>query len=324
MIQSKLVFHAWQLLAAYGLDVILGDPPSWPHPVRWIGSLVNRAERVFYRPEGSPDARRLAGFLCWGSVVAITGGAALLVLALAGFLLPTVLSGAVAVWIAYTTLATRSLHQESRKVAAALELGDIPLARQRLSNIVSRETGGLDEKDIVRALLETVSENFSDGVAAPLFYLALGGPAAAVLYKAVNTMDSMLGYMNDRYRFFGWFAAKADDAANWAPARLSGLLLVGAAALLKMDARNAWRIMRRDAGKMKSPNAGRPEAAAAGALGIQLGGPSTYFGELVHKPTLGDAERPCTIERYNAMIRLMYTASLLALAAALALRSIIS
>jgi adenosylcobinamide-phosphate synthase len=168
--------------------------------------------------------------------------------------------------------------------------------------------------------VETVSENLSDGIVAPLFFLALGGPVAAMVYKAMNTMDSMVGYMNDRYRYFGWFAARADDLANWIPARLSGLLLVGAAALMKRDWRRAWTTMRRDARKMKSPNAGYPEAAAAGALHVQLGGVNVYFGQPVEKPTLGDPGDPLTLDVYNSMIRLMYFTSALGVVLALGIR----
>jgi adenosylcobinamide-phosphate synthase len=183
--------------------------------------------------------------------------------------------------------------------------------------IVSRDTGKLEEGDILRAVVETVAENISDGIVAPLVYLALGGPVAALLYKAVNTMDSMVGYQNDRYRYFGSWAARIDDLANWVPARLSGLILVGAAACLKLDRGSAWQVMRRDARKMKSPNAGYPEAAAAGALGVQLGGVNFYFGQAVEKPTLGDARRPMTLDTYRRMVRLMYLASLAAFGMAL-------
>jgi adenosylcobinamide-phosphate synthase len=198
-------------------------------------------------------------------------------------------------------------------VAAALRRSDLPAARQYLSRLVSRETAHMSEEDILRALLETVSENLSDGVVAPLFYLGLGGPVLAMAYKAVSTMDSMVGYRNDRYRYFGTCAARADDVANWVPARLTGLLLVAAAACWQLDWRAAWRIMRRDGRKLKSPNAGIPEAAVAGALGVCLAGPNIYFGEVVEKAYLGDPAQPVSVQAYHQMIRLLYSVSLFAM-----------
>jgi adenosylcobinamide-phosphate synthase len=280
-------------------------------------------ERALHREGAGPAMQRAAGFLFWLAVVVVVAVATSLSIWAASFV-SHFIGAAVSVWIGYTALATRSLHSESRKVADALAEGDLPKARERLSMIVSRETSGLEEKDIVRALVETVSENLSDGVVAPLLCLAVGGPVGAMVYKAINTMDSMVGYMSDRYRDFGWFAAKADDVVNWIPARLSGLAIIWAARLLQLDALEAHRVMTRDAGKMKSPNAGFPEAAAAGALRVQLGGANVYFGETVEKPTLGDPHRPLTLGIYREMVRLMYTASALSLVVALILQMILS
>jgi adenosylcobinamide-phosphate synthase len=282
-----------------------------PHPVRWIGQLISRVEKALYPARAvSPVRMRFCGFALWILVIGAVALGAFVFLARWNFF-PTV-GALAAIWLAYTTLATRSLHDESRQVAEALRAGDLELARLRLSFIVSRETSELDSNAILRALVETVSENISDGIVAPLFYLALGGPMGAILYKAVNTMDSMLGYKNERYRFFGSFAARADDVVNWIPARISGWLMVGACACMGMDWRAAARIMKRDAGKMTSPNAGYPESAAAGGLGVQLGGANCYFGEIVEKPLLGDPVVPITMETYERMIRLMYLASGLA------------
>jgi adenosylcobinamide-phosphate synthase len=232
----------------------------------------------------------------------------------------SVLGHVVLIWLAYTCLATRSLHRESRKVIDALRLGDLEDARKRVARIVSRDTDQLEEKEILRAVIETVSENISDGIVAPLFYLALAGPLGGIVYKTVNTMDSMLGYLNDRYRHFGWCAARTDDVANWIPSRLSGLLIVGAAAFLKLNWSGAWHVMRRDAHKMKSPNAGFPESAAVGALNVQVGGANIYFGKRVEKPTLGDPHNPLTLDTYRSIIRIMYATSLLALLLALGIR----
>ncbi len=318
-----MAFSSWSLAAAYGLDLLLGDPQGWPHPIRWIGSLISVMERALHREGAGPAMQRAAGFLFWLAVVVVVAVATSLLIWAASFV-SHFIGVAVSVWIGYTALATRSLHSESRKVADALAEGDLPKARERLSMIVSRETSGLEEKDIVRALVETVSENLSDGVVAPLLCLAVGGPVGAMVYKAINTMDSMVGYMNDRYRDFGWFAAKADDVVNWIPARLSGFAIIWAARLLQLDALEARRVMIRDAGKMKSPNAGFPEAAAAGALRVQLGGANVYFGETVEKPTLGDPHRPLTLGVYQEMARLMYAASALSLVVALILQMILS
>jgi len=304
-------FLPWHLAAAYALDLLVGDPEWSPHPVRWIGRVIAWSERLLYDASASPLLLRASGALLWAMVIAIVFCAANVLLGLTRY------AGAIAtdvllIWLAYTTLATRSLHRESSLVAAAVERGDIDAARNSLSRIVSRDTTSLGEPDILRAAVETVSENISDGIVAPLFYLALFGPVGALVYKAVNTMDSMLGYTSERYRYFGWWAARADDVVNWIPARLSGWLLVGAAACSGRNWRRAMRVMLRDAGKMKSPNAGYPEASAAGALEIQLGGTNTYFGQSVEKPRLGDPIRPITLETYKAMIRLMYLTSGLA------------
>lgn len=276
-------------------------------------------ERFFRQDGASPLRQRTFGFGFWLAVMMAVTGAALVAREVF-FSIHTLLGDLFLIWLGASCLATRSLHQESALVARALAARDIPGARETLARIVSRDTSQLEEKDIVRALVETVSENLSDGVIAPLLYLSIAGPVGGIAYKAVNTMDSMVGYVNDRYRYFGWFAARADDMAGWVPARLSGLCLVAAALCLGRDWRQSWRIMTRDAKKMKSPNAGYPEAAAAGALGVQLGGTGIYFGRPVRKPVLGDGEKPLTLEVYASMIRLMYGASLLAFVAALGIR----
>lgn len=317
-----MIFHAGHLAIAYAADLVLGDPHGWPHPVRWIGCLIGRVEKMLYGVKASPAMQRFAGSVFWLTVVAVVSVTTLLFLALCSGIHQR-LGEAAAIWIAYTTLATRSLHRESAKVADALRRGDLQLAREQVGMIVSRDTSQLEERDILRAAIETVAENISDGIVAPLFYLALGGPVAAMAYKAVNTMDSMVGYLNDRYRYFGWFAARADDVLNWIPARLSGFAIAGAAVFLRLDAKNALRIMRRDARKMKSPNAGFPESAAAGALGLQLGGTNVYFGQPVEKPTLGDPLHPLTLEAYDATIRLMYATSLVTFFAAAGLRCLL-
>lgn len=306
----------WLVPAALILDLLLGDPRALPHPVVWIGGLIGRLELFL---TAIMTQRRLAGIILTVGTVGVTGFLVWGCLALAGAFHP-VLQGLLAVWLAFTTLALRGLHMESLNVVRWLEAGDLVEARRALSTIVGRQTAEMDEPAILRACIETVAENTSDAVVAPLFYLFLGGPIAGLMYKAASTLDSMVGYMNERYREFGWASARLDDLLNLIPARLTALLMLAAAALLGLRSGGAWHILRRDAGKPKSPNAGWPEAAAAGALGIQLGGAAVYFGERVEKPTLGNPDRPVSIAVYKEMIRLMYLTAFLAVALGMALQ----
>ena len=222
-------------------------------------------------------------------------------------------------WCAQS-LAARGLAEESRKVCDALRAGDLPAARSAVARIVGRDVEHLDEEGVAKAAVETVAENASDGVAAPLLYIALGGAPLALFYKAINTMDSMLGYRNDRYLYFGRAAARLDDAANWLPSRIAALFWVAAAALTGQDAAGAFRIWRRDARRHQSPNAGQTESACAGSLGIQLGGEAWYFGKRVEKSTLGDARRPCEPEDILRADRMMICANVLLLLTCAALR----
>ena len=304
--------HPVLLMAAFAADLLFGDPRRLPHPVVGIGRLVNGLERLLYdriRP------RRFGGLMLVLLTLAAVGAAAWGALALAARLHPY-LGLFATVWLAWTCLAARELHRQSAAVIDRLASGDLDGARQALGMIVGRETAGLDEQAILRACLETVAENSSDGIVAPLFYLGLGGPVAGILYKAVSTMDSMVGYKNDRYREFGRAAARLDDLLNWLPARLTALLIVASSVPLGLAAGDAWRIMRRDAHKHASPNAGLPEAAAAGALGVQLGGPARYFGQWQEKPTFGDPGRLLTVDDYRRMVKLMYNVAVLALSVA--------
>ena len=294
---------ALPFLLAYLLDLLLGDPPGWPHPVRLLGSIIQYWETVLYR------TRVMAGALFWLAVMATTGVLILGVLGVAALLPPW---GGIAVlaYFLYTGLATRSLHLESLKVEAALVKGDLDGARESLSLIVGRETSHLSREDIRRAVIETVAENLADGVVAPLFFTLLLGLPGLFFYKAANTMDSMVGYKNYWYAQFGKVAARADDVLNFIPARLTALLMIPTAAALGLDWRQAWRILRRDRGNAASVNAGCPEAAMAGALGVRLGGPSVYFGRLVEKPFIGDPGQPLDQECYRQAIRLLYGTSL--------------
>ncbi|HBD08890.1 MAG TPA: cobalamin biosynthesis protein CobD [Syntrophobacteraceae bacterium] len=281
-------FLPWQLTAAYLLDLIFGDPTWAPHPIRWIGVLIGAVEKKLY-PKTSHAALHLAaGSVFWMTVMGTVVGAAWLLLRMAGLIHPA-LASLVAVWLACTTLATRSLHGESSKVAAALCRADLPGARQALSRLVSRETAEMTEEDILRALLETVAENLSDGVVAPLFYLAVGGSVLAMAYKAVSTMDSMVGYRNDVYLQFGKVSARLDDIANFIPARLSVPVIAFAARLLSGSGKRAFHTAVHEGSHHASPNSGYSEAAFAGALSIKLNGPSSYHGKRVNKPFIGIA-----------------------------------
>ncbi|WP_305041331.1 adenosylcobinamide-phosphate synthase CbiB [Geoalkalibacter sp.] len=308
----------WLILCAFALDLLLAEPRRIPHPVVGIGRLIEKLEIALAVLRN----RRRAGIILVILTLLITGLVTWGLLALFRGIHPF-LGFALGVWIAFTTLALRSLHKESREVVRWVEKGNLSEARRALSLIVGRETRTLDEQGILKACIETVAENTSDGLVAPLFYLFIGGPLLAILYKAVNTLDSMVGYLTDRYRELGWAAARMDDLANWIPARLTAFLMIVAAFPLGLNGFNALRITLRDARKHRSPNAGWPEAAAAGALGIQLGGPAVYFGERVEKVTLGDAEQPVTLASYYRMVRLMYLTAILALGLGLAVLGLI-
>lgn len=289
---------------AFGLDLLLGDPPWLPHPVRAIAWLAERLEGLL-RPR---VPLRVAGVLTVVGVLVGVGGVVVGALAGAGLLHPW-LSDLVAIYLFYTAIAARDLARHSLRVHAALTAGDLDLARQRVAMIVGRETAQLDAAGVARAAVESVAENIVDGVTAPLLWAALGGPLGAMLYKAVNTMDSLFGYKNERYREFGWAPARLDDLANLLPARLTALLVVIAAALLGHSPGKAFRIWRRDRRCHASPNSGQTEAAVAGALAIQLGGPAVYFGRVVDKPTIGDAEQAITPHQILAVNRLLLVTS---------------
>jgi adenosylcobinamide-phosphate synthase len=327
------------IFSAFVLDLIFGDPRWLPHPVRAIGRLIERQEALYRKRAVSAAAETVAGVvlvIVTVSVVYFT--ARLLVLSAfrltpwAGFIVSTVLAS--------TTLSARGLADAARTIRDRLDAGDIASARNELAMIVGRDTDRLDEGEISRAVIETVAENSSDGVIAPLFYLAIGGPALALAYKAVNTLDSMVGYKNERYRRFGWAAARLDDVANFIPARIAGALIClvsGIERRLKPAAagvaasRSAlspqpsalpspWRIMLRDGRNHPSPNSGYPEAAMAGALGVRLGGPSSYGGQPGTKPYIGDAVFLIDKKYIEKSVRLMYSASLLAACCAASLR----
>lgn len=307
--------HWTVLLPAILLDLILGDPHWMPHPVRWMGAMIAGLENVLrgLLPK-TPGGERLGGVLMALLVGgAFCGGSALLLWALA--LISPWLAWGVEVWLTYQLLAARALERESMAVYPCLIGGDLPAARTAVSRIVGRDTQSLDEAGVAKAAVETVAENTCDGVVAPLIFLWLGGLPLGMLYKAVSTMDSMVGYRNARYQFFGWAGARLDDLFNLIPARLAGLSMCLAAAVLPgYSGRGALRVFLRDRKQHKSPNSAHTEAACAGALGIQLAGDASYGGKLVKKPTLGDPLRPVEPQDIPRACRLMYADALVVLA----------
>lgn len=301
------------VLLGFGLDLLLGDPAWMPHPVVLMGRAISALEKPLRRAFGPSEAgllhagRVLAAVLPLGTLL-LTG----LVCRAAQALHPALGLLVQTVWC-WQALAAKGLYTESTAVQRQLEKQDLPAARRAVSRIVGRDTAALTPEGVAKAAVETVAENFSDGVIAPLLYMLLGGAPLALCYKSINTMDSMVGYKNDRYLYFGRAAAHLDDAANWLPARLSGLLLILAAPLCGLSGKEAFRIWRRDRRSHASPNSAQTEAACAGALRVQLAGDAFYFGKPVHKPTLGDPLRPVEAEDIPRACRLMTTGSLLGL-----------
>ena len=310
----------WAVLGGFLLDALFGDPAWLPHPVVLMGRCISALEKQLRTALPKTPRGELAGGAAVAAVLplgtlAVTG----LACWAAAKLHPALGLALQMLWCGQA-LAAKGLAQESRNVYKELAKGDLPAARRAVARIVGRDTQNLTTAGVTRAAVETVAENTSDGVIAPLLYMLLGGAPLALTYKAINTMDSMLGYKNEKYLYFGRCAAKLDDAANWLPSRLAALLWVAAAALTGNSARGAWRIWRRDRRRHASPNSAQTESACAGALGVQLAGPAYYFGEYYDKPTIGDPLReiePRDILRAN---RMMYAESLLALVLGLAVR----
>ena len=303
------------------LDLWLADPGWMPHPVVLMGKCITRLEEVLRsRFPATPKGERAAGcvlavLLPVGTLV-LTGAICLL----AGRIHP-LLEMAVQTFWCWQALAVKGLAEESKNVYRQLAAEDLPGARRAVARIVGRDTQALTEEGVTKAAVETVAENFSDGVVAPLFYMMIGGAPLALCYKAVNTMDSMIGYKNQRYLQFGRAAAKLDDAANYLPSRLAAVFWILAAGLTGQDAPNAWRIWWRDRRNHASPNSAQTESACAGALGVQLAGPAYYFGEYYDKPTIGDARRPIEPRDILRANRMLFAGAGLALVLGLGLRA---
>lgn len=310
----------WAVLGGFVLDALFGDPAWLPHPVVYMGKAISKLEK-FLRPRLPKTPQ---GELLGGAIVAFclpVGTFLLTGLVCRGAArLHPLLGLAVQMFWCGQALAARGLVQESTNVYKELKKPDLPGARKAVSRIVGRDTAELTAEGVTKAAVETVAENTSDGVIAPLLYMLIGGAPLALTYKAINTMDSMLGYKNEKYLYFGRVPAKLDDVANYIPSRLAALLWVAAAAFTGNDAKGAWRIWRRDRRRHASPNSAQTESACAGALGVQLAGPAYYFGQYYPKLTIGDALRPIEPEDILRANRMMYAESILALAIGLGLR----
>ena len=313
----------YAVLGGFVLDTLFGDPAWLPHPVVFMGKVISALEKFLraHLPK-TPQGELLGGGILAFLLPVGTFLFSSLIYLGAAKLSPWLGLAVQMFWCAQC-LAAKGLAQESTNVYRELVKPDLPAARKAVSRIVGRDTQNLTLEGVTKAAVETVAENASDGVIAPLLYMLVGGAPLALTYKAINTMDSMLGYKNERYLYFGRAAAKMDDAANYLPSRLAGLLWVAAAALTGNSAKGAWTIWRRDRRNHASPNSAQTESACAGALGVQLAGPAYYFGEYYEKPTIGDPLRPIGPEDIRRANRMMYAESLLALAVGLAVRVIL-
>ncbi|MGM9604771.1 MAG: adenosylcobinamide-phosphate synthase CbiB [Faecousia sp.] len=317
-------FTALALLTGFVIDCFLGDPHSLPHPVVLIGKLISFLEKWLRRifPK-TPAGETAAGGVLWGITVLLSGGVPLGILRLCGRISPWLALGVESI-MCWQIIAPRALRDESRKVYTALKTGSIQEARRAVSMIVGRDTEQLDADAVARAAVETVAENTSDGVIAPMLCLALGGAPLGFVYKAVNTMDSMLGYVELPYKNIGCIPAKMDDVFNFLPARLSALLMLLSGWILRMDVKNGWKIFRRDRYNHASPNSAQTESVCAGLLGLRLAGDASYHGVVHKKKFIGDPLREITPEDINRSCRLMYGTAILMLAVCITLLTVIS
>ncbi len=310
MLSNTRLFLLSAMLAGCVLDLLIGDPHFLYHPVRLIGSLISVLEKRIRRRAGKNKWKlRMGGIMLFFSVTAAT------VLTVWTLMWGMRKVHPAAGWITvmlldYWLFAARSLRSESMKVYRQLKKGDLAAARKAVGMIVGRDTDRLNEAGVTKAAVETIAENTADGVIAPLIYTAIGGPVLGWLYKSINTLDSMVGYKDMKYRYIGWFSAKADDIANFIPARLCALIMIAVSPLVKLNAANARKIFVRDRHNHASPNSAQTEAVMAGALDVQLAGDAWYFGKLYRKQTIGDDNRPIEIADIKRANRLMYATGL--------------
>ena len=284
------------------LDLIFGDPEKITHPVQIIGKMITFLEKRLYGKKGSFIGGAILNIL----VVASTFFAMDFLVKLTKI---NKIFEIIEIYLMYTVFSVKSLAREGKRVYGILKLGNLKVAREKLSYLVSRDTEKMDKLMIIRSTMETISENMVDGVIAPMFYMFLGGLPLAMTYKAINTLDSMVGYKNERYARFGMFSAKLDDAVNFIPARISGIFITMASYILRYNYKNAWKIFKRDRKNHASPNSAHPESAVAGALGVQFGGKVSYFGKEVKKPTIGDKFKEFRLDDIKKNILLMYITS---------------
>ena len=302
---NRLIFFI-KIWIAYVLDLIFGDPQNVVHPVQVIGKIISAGEKVLLRKK----YKFLAGAVLNIFTVSITYT---LMYLISKSVKISVFFMIIEIYLMYTIFSINSLAREGNRVYRIMKEGDIEKARKDLSYLVSRDTETMDEKMIIRSTMETISENTVDGIVAPMFYMFLGGMPLAMAYKAINTLDSMVGYKNEKYMDFGKFSAKVDDAANFIPARITGILIVLASMILGYDYKNSLKIFIRDRKNHSSPNSAHSEASVAGALGVQFGGKVSYFGKEIDKPTIGDKTKEFELEDIRKNIRIMYVTSFLSL-----------
>ena len=303
------------LAIGFILDLIFGDPYWLPHPIRFIGNLISNGEKLIRgNKEKSAERQRVEGVILAVSVIVISTIIPIIIL-VAARMINNYLALAIESFMCYQILATKGLKTESMKVYKKLAEEDLEGARYAVSMIVGRDTKALDEAGVAKAAVETVAENTSDGIIAPMIFMAIGGAPLGFLYKAINTLDSMIGYKNDKYLNFGRFAAKLDDIANYIPARISAYLMIFASFILGFNYKGAFNIYSRDKYNHASPNSAHTESVCAGALNVQLAGNAYYFGKLYEKPTIGDDLRPINYDDIKKANKLLYATAFICLAA---------
>jgi len=297
------------LICSYAADLILGDPERFPHPVRWMGKLISFLDNRL-RANAGKWPERIKGVILTLAVVGISICSAYLLIKFSKRVNPF-FGSLIWIYLGYTTLSIKDLRVKARGVLKEVEENSIVEARRQLSGIVGRDTQNLNKNEMIAATIESVSENTNDGIIAPIFYLILGGPVLAIAYKSINTLDSMVGYKNEKYLHFGWFSAKLDDIANFIPARITGILISVSALITGKRFIGSFRTMIRDGQKHFSPNSGVSEAAMAGALGIRLGGTCSYQGRSVMKPYIGEEKKPLRGSFINDALTISFVASFL-------------
>lgn len=306
-----MIVSLFALLIGYILDLIFGDPYSFPHIIRLIGNLISSTEKILRRILPRSNKGEFASGILLVIIVTVLPTIITIFILIACERISSYLRLAVEGFICYQLLATRSLKDESMKVYKELRNNDLEGARYKVSMIVGRDTKELTEEGIIKATVETIAENTSDGIIAPMIYMIIGGAPLGLFYKAINTMDSMVGYKNDKYLYFGRVAAKFDDVLNYIPARIAAYIMIVASFLINMNGKNAYKIYKRDRYNHSSPNSAHTEAVCAGALEVELAGDAYYFGKLHKKKTIGNSLRPIEIEDIDRANKLLYTTSIL-------------